>query len=400
VNRVWILAKKDLLETRRDRLSFLFIIVMPLAFTTFFGLLFGSSSDRLPLALDDSDRGPQAKALVAALERSDAVRVVPKKTADFEQWINDDKAAAGLVIPAGFSRAVETGRAAQLTFVSDKGSSGGQALATEVRAAAGRIVAASVAARVATDEALSGMSFPGEVQQKAAQQMALVKARVVAAQAMDHPAVSITTVQAGAAAGQIPSGFVLSSPGMMVNFIMFSLTTAGIALIMERRNGTLQRLMTTRLRRSQLIAGKIAGMFALTFLQQVLLIAVGQFVFGVDYLRDPASLLLMMVSLSLVASSLGLLLASLLTSEQALIAAVVIVSMSVSALSGAWFPLEVAGEGFRSVGHLLPTAWILDGLRGIIVRGFDVEDVLPALAVALSWSAGLFGLAVARFRMS
>jgi ABC-2 type transport system permease protein len=225
-------------------------------------------------------------------------------------------------------------------------------------------------------------------------------ALAVATQTMEEPAVSMETVPAGDAAGQIPSGFVLSSPGMMVNFIMFSLMTAGVALITERRHGTLQRLMTTRVRRSELIAGKMAGMFALTFLQQILLIGVGQLFFGVDYLNDPAALLLMMVALSLVASSLGLLLACVLTSEQALIATVVIVSMSVSALSGAWFPLEITGDAFQTVGHLLPTAWILDGLRGIVAQGYGVADVLPAFGLALAWSAGLFAVAVARFRLS
>ncbi len=99
---------------------------------------------------------------------------------------------------------------------------------------------------------------------------------------------------------------------------------------------------------------------------------VAQVFFGVDYLRDPAALLVMMVSLSLVASTLGLLLASVLKSEQALIATTVLVSMAVAALSGAWFPLEITGPAFQAVGHSLPTAWILDGLRGIVVRGFDV----------------------------
>jgi ABC-2 type transport system permease protein len=127
---------------------------------------------------------------------------------------------------------------------------------------------------------------------------------------------------------------------------------------------------------------------------------VAQVFFGVDYLRDPAALLLMMVSLSLVASTLGLLIAAVLKSEQALIATTVIVSMAVSALSGAWFPLEITGATFQFVGHLLPTAWILDGLRGIIVRGFDVVDVAPAFVVALVWSAAFFALAVWRFRLS
>jgi ABC-2 type transport system permease protein len=187
---------------------------------------------------------------------------------------------------------------------------------------------------------------------------------------------------------------------MIVNFILFSMLTAGIALIQERRNFTLLRLMTTRLRRSELVAGKAFSMFVLTFVQQIILISAGQFLFGVEYLRDPAALLVTMVSLSLVASTLGLLLASLLPSEQALVAATVIVSMAVAALSGAWFPREIAGETFQAAGSLLPTAWILDALRGIVVRGYGVSDVLPAAGIAAVWSAGLFALAVWRFRLS
>jgi ABC-2 type transport system permease protein len=400
VSRILTLARKDLLETRRDRLSALFIIIMPLAFTTFFGLLFGGASDRLPLALNNADGGPQARQLVAALQRSHTVRVLTKSARDVESWVTDGKAAAGLLIPAGFSQEAAAGRAARLTLVSKQGTSGATAAETDVRTTAGRLLAAERAASVGVDQVLAARHFATAAQEQAARAAALPAAQTGAAQAQERPAVTKRTVQGGAAAGQVPSSFVLSSPGMMVNFIMFSLTTAGIALIIERQNGTLRRLMTTRTRRSELIAGKMAGMFALTFVQQVILIAVGQVVFGVDYLRDPPALLLMMISLSLVASSLGLLLASVLTSEQALIATVVIVSMSVSALSGAWFPLEITGAAFRFVGHLLPTAWILDGLRGIILRGFGVRDVLPAFAVALAWTAGLFGLAVSRFRLS
>jgi ABC-2 type transport system permease protein len=187
---------------------------------------------------------------------------------------------------------------------------------------------------------------------------------------------------------------------MMINFILFSLTTVGVALIVERKNFTLMRLMTTRVRRSELIAGKIVGMFALTFVQQTILIGIGQFVFGVDYLRDPAALLLMMIALSVVASTLGLLLASLLKTQQALIAATVLTSMSVAALSGAWFPLEITGPAFQFVGHLLPTSWILDGLRGIVLRGFSVPDVMPAFGFSLAWALGLFAIAVWRFRLT
>jgi ABC-2 type transport system permease protein len=394
-----LLARKDLLETVRDKLSFIFILVMPLAFTLFFGVLFGagSSADKLPLAVWDADGGAAAKQLVAALEKSPVVRVVVKQGNEFETWMADERAAAGLLIPEGYSAAVASGNKADLTIVSTQGSSGASTAASEVRSLAAEQVTVELATRAAVDAVSSATTriVPLGYEEKMA-----LQAQPVVAAALAHPAVAAKVVEAGAAAGQTPSGFVLSSPGMMVNFILFSLMTAGIALIIERQNGTLQRLMTTRLRRWELISGKAAGMFLLTFAQQVLLIGVAQLFFGVDYLRDPAALLVMMISLSLVASTLGLLLASVLKSEQALIATTVLVSMAVAALSGAWFPLEITGPAFQAVGHLLPTAWILDGLRGIVVRGFDVADVLPAFAVSVAWAAGFFAIAVWRFRLT
>ena len=61
---------------------------------------------------------------------------------------------------------------------------------------------------------------------------------------------------------------------------------------------------------------------------------------------------------------------------------------------------EITGPAFQFVGHLLPTSWILDGLRGIVLRGFSVPDVMPAFGFALAWALGLFLIAVWRFRLS
>ena len=400
MKRIWTLASKDFLETRRDRLALLFTVVMPLAFTAFFGIMFGGGSDRFPLAIHNADSGAPATQLVSALAKSGVVKTEMMTRDDAEKAVDENKVAAALVIPAGFSADLAAGRPAELTLVSTAGSTGAQTVQTEVTALAGELVAGERAAQAAVAVARTLPSSDSGGGEQALKDAALLMARPLAAQSLAHPVATVKVIEAGTAAGQIPNGFVLSSPGMLVNFILFSLLTAGVALIQERRNFTLLRLMTTHVRRWELIAGKVLGMFVLTFVQQIILIGAGQLLFGVDYLRDPAALLMMMIALSLVASTLGLLLAAVLTSEQAMVATTVIVSMSVSALSGAWFPLEITGPAFQFVGHLLPTSWILDGLRGIIVRGFDVADVLPAFGFALAWSAVLFALAVWRFRLS
>ena len=228
---------------------------------------------------------------MSALARSGVVKTETMTQDDAEKAVDDDKVAAALVIPAGFSAALAAGRPAELTLVSIAGSTGAQTVQTEVTALAG-----AAGGRRARGPGGRGGGRHARRQhpvgsEQALEDAALLMARPLAAQALADPVATVKVVEAGTAAGQIPNGFVLSSPGMLVNFILFSLLTAGIALIQERRNFTLLRLMTTRVRRWELIAGKAAGMFALTFVQQIILIGAGQLLFGVDYLRDPAALL-------------------------------------------------------------------------------------------------------------
>jgi ABC-2 type transport system permease protein len=393
VRRVWALAGKDLLETRRDKLAGVFTLVMPLAFTLFLGLLFNGAESRYPLAVTNQDTGGSAaRQLVAELRTSKVVKVevVPRKAVD--RRVDDQKAVAGLIIPAGYSAAIASGQTARLEFVRVAGSSAAQSAEQEIRVIAARQASEQRAAQAAV--AAVEKEFP----QAGGYAGISEEARRAASASLADPALTVRAVQSGSSAGEVPSGFDLTSPGMIVNFILFSIMTAGVALIMERRSGTLQRLLTTRASKGQLIGGKILGMFILTFLQQTILVVVGALVFKVGYFDDPAALLLVMISLSALVSCLGLLLATLFNSEQALIAASVMISMAWAAMSGGWFPLEITGPTFSAIGHALPTAWILDAFRGISIRGWGVPEVLPAVGYAFAWAAGFFALGVWRFR--
>jgi ABC-2 type transport system permease protein len=387
VRYAWYIAAKEILQTRRDRMAFLFSLVMPVVFTLFFGWLLGGLSegdDRLPLGIADLDGGPIAAELVALLDESVVVapEAVSADAADKE--VDDDQLAAALVIPQDFSTRVDAGEPVTLTIIRVQASTGAQSAEEEVRAALERVGNARSAAQVAL-----------EVTESSGDRAA---AALSAAQAsLATPSLEVTVQESGSEAGQIPRGFDQSSPGMVVNFIMFSLLTAATGMVMERRTMALPRLMTTRTPRAGIVGGKFVSMFLLSLTTQVILIALGQFLFGVDYLRSPTALVLVMLSLSALAAALGMMIATLLTSEQAIIATTVIASMMFSALGGAWFPLEVTGEGFSTVAHFLPTAWILDAFHGIILKGWGPIDVLPAVGVALAYALVFLGIAVFKF---
>ena len=69
-----------------------------------------------------------------------------------------------------------------------------------------------------------------------------------------------------------------------------------------------------------------------------------------------------------------------------------------AAMGGAWFPLEVAGKAFAAIGHVMPTAWAMDGFQNILMRGLGVQAVLMPAGILLAYALAFFGLAIWCFR--
>jgi ABC-2 type transport system permease protein len=65
-----------------------------------------------------------------------------------------------------------------------------------------------------------------------------------------------------------------------------------------------------------------------------------------------------------------------------------------SALGGAWFPLDVAGKAFSTIGHLMPSAWAMDGYQNIILRGLGFNSVLMPAGLLMIYALAFFGLAL------
>jgi ABC-2 type transport system permease protein len=139
-------------------------------------------------------------------------------------------------------------------------------------------------------------------------------------------------------------------------------------------------------------------MFLVVFLQQVLLVAFGQLAFGVGYTREPLAILLMVVTLGLWVVSLGLFISAISKGEEQVVMFAMLAMFVFSALGGAWFPLDMTGEAFATIGHLMPTAWAMDGFENIIVRGLGLNSVLLPAGILLAYAVAFFGLAVWRFK--
>jgi ABC-type Na+ efflux pump permease subunit len=407
--RILNLAKKDWLQIIRDWKSGLFLVVMPILFTLFFGMVMGSALNpdpqgdpRLPVGVVDQDSGESLSPyLEDLLATSSAVRpfeLSQEEAAQKAQLVGEGELAAVLVIPQGYSQGLLSDQPGSLQVIADRSTPAGETAATALETIANRLGGAVETAHLGAEAFAAREGFQSEAQRQSYLQDAVKRA----IERWEQPPLSVKRILAtgeafeSSNAGEL-DGFVQASSGMIVQFAIFGLITSAMVLVLERKTKTLQRLLTTRINRAQVIAGHLLAMFAVVFLQETLLVAFGQLAFDVNYLRQPWAVLIMMVALALWAASLGLLIAALAKGEEQVVTLSMIAMFLFASLGGAWFPLEVAGETFASIGHIMPTAWAMDGFQNIIMRGLGLGSVLLPAGVLCLYTLGFFGLAVWRF---
>jgi len=171
--------------------------------------------------------------------------------------------------------------------------------------------------------------------------------------------------------------------GIAVMFLLFGATGGGGALLEERENQTLDRLLSTQLSMDQLLLGKWFYMTALGVLQVGVMFLWAQIVFGIDLLGHLDGFLMMTVVTALAASAFGLFLATLCRTRGQLNGLSVILVLSMSALGGSMVPRYVMSERLQHFGLWTFNAWALDGYDKVFWRESPISALAPQLSVLM-----------------
>jgi|WetSurMetagenome_2_1015567.scaffolds.fasta_scaffold79886_2 ABC-2 type transport system permease protein len=391
--RIIDLALKDWQQLVRDKKALLFLVAMPIMFTVFMGIMLTppakDSDPRLPIGFINQDQsGTLGADFRSLLESSEAVKPIEVEQNDATlggEQVRDGKLAALVIVPDRFSVALLAGEAAQAIVIVDTAQQAGQTANSALSTATNRLMSAIEAAR------LSSTNHPENFD-------AALQAAVAAWQ---KPPIGVTVETMNAPKedkNPALGGFAQSSPGMLVQFTIFGLTTTATILVIERKSRTLQRMLTTSMRRWEIIAGHLLAMFTVVLLQQTLLVVFAQVFLNVNYLAQPLATLLVMVSLGLWIAALGLFIGTIAKSEEQAVMWSLLAMFALTALAGAWFPLDITGQAFNTIGHLTPGAWAMDGFQNIVLRGLGFASVVVPALVLWGFAALFFGLAVWRFK--
>lgn len=172
--------------------------------------------------------------------------------------------------------------------------------------------------------------------------------------------------------------------GFFVFFFVFII--AGVSFIRERTTGTLERLLSTPLRKWEIVSGYVIGFGIVTMIQSTIIAAYTIYVLDMMMQGSFFYLLLIILSLSFTALTLGILISSFANNELQMIQFIPVIVVPQVFFSGL-FNLETISNWLSWIGPITPLYYAAEALRDVMVRGFGWNEIYMEICVLLGFSA-------------
>lgn len=438
------IAKKDLRVALRDRagvaVSFGLPVVLILAFGFIYEWTMGRPGGmaRTSLWLTDLDDTPRSRRFVEALRGTTMLTVKPAPdaasldSAALEKKVRDGDAHHALVIESGFARALDAGELPPLRLFRDPGREMESqlvsiALLTSLMEIGGVELAPAITTRAmvqaglpeAYAERMTGVARGFSTTIGALFMEAGVD--VSAQGATGSPDSDPTAAKAAepgldmssmfedllpidrvdlAPPAKPPSLTYMLSHNLAGNaqmMLMFGLVACATLLLQERDSGTLRRLLVAPIHPRAMILGKLLFMAVIGALQLALLYFVAFLVFGVNVMRDPVTLVVLSAVLIFAVTAFGMLIASISKTVKQAEGISTLVILMMSALGGAWFPLDQFE--LPAVATVIKqstlTHWAMHAFQSMLYRGHDLTHPTLLLDLGVLVGFGVVALAIA-----
>ncbi len=359
--RVFVIAWKELLQLRRDRLTMAMMLLLPVIQLLLFGYAINTDVRHIATIVYDQDQSAESRDLARTLVSTGYYDVVGHAQGydDVEHALRAGRARVALVVPKSYASDIVRGRKAHVQLVVD--GSDPQVVGSATNTAASFVAARSAELMVARlgKAGMPAATVPIELEPNTWYNPDLRTAVYV-----------------------VP-GLV----GVLLTMTMVMLTAMAIAR--ERERGTLEQLIVSPVRRVELVVGKIVPYVAIGYVQMTLVLLVGRFVFGVHVVGSLSMLYafaLMFIAANL---ALGLVFSTVAQTQQQAMQMSFFFLLPNILLSGFMFPYEGMPRPAQWLAQGLPLTHFLRIVRGIVLRGSDTRDLtgevvwLAAILVAL-----------------
>jgi len=422
---IFQVARTALIALRRDRGALVLSFVLPLTFFSIFATIFGRTGGGTPtvkLIVVDQDQSRASQALVSGLKNESSLVVMMKPgsekknapplpdytAATAETAVKAGDAPVALIIPAGFGQH-------PIAFRPDAGGSTLELLNDQSDTIAPQIVVGLLqkVAMTSMPSAMAdeGMKYADEYvggftpAQKAKVDEGLEALHKLEADgktgngnsgnAANSAGAGIVAVNVRAVVGENKKSPMISyyAAAIGVMFLMFTASGSAGALLDEAESGTLERVLSTRVTMTKLLAGKLVFNTGLAFVQLVAMFLWGWAVFKLDFFSHLPGFVVMGLCTAFAVAALGMLLASACQTRAQLGALSTLLILVMSSIGGSMFPRFLMPESMQKAGLLTINAWAIDGFTKVFWRDLPVTDLWPQVAVLVGIGVVLFVVA-------
>ncbi len=371
LRRLAAVARKEFIHVLRDPRALGIAIVLPMIMLMIFGYALTMDLDRVPLAVWDQSRTPQSRELVGRFQGSRYFSLVarPETYREVEASLARGETMMALVIPVDFGRRVASGRKAEVQVLADGSDANTTTLA---------------------------LSYADAIVQGYSQEILVEKARSLTGRPPTLP----LDLRFRAWFNTDMESRIFIVPGLIaVIMMLITALLTSLTVAREWESGTMEQLISTPLRGSELILGKLAPYFTIGMLDMLLSVLAGRFLFGVP-IRGSLVLLFAVSAIYLVgALSLGILISAkaktqLLASQFAFVATF----LPAFLLSGFMFDIGNMPRPLQAVTYLIPARYFVVFLRGLYLKGTGLAQLWPDCLLMVAFGALMLLLAIRSFR--
>ncbi len=363
--RIRAIAKKEILQLRRDTKSLLMAFLLPVVLLLLLGYAITWDVEDIRMAILNEDPSYRSREIVEAFRSTGYFHVVRQieDPSTIEPMLERGEVEIVLVIPPDFSADFDTGRPAGLQVVLD----GSDANTASIILGYARAIVSSYG----LEAQHVGPGFVSPIE---------IRTRVWYNEELQSRIMIVP--------GLIP---------VIMMIIAAMLTSLTIAREWER--GTMEQLAATPVARMEVVLGKLIPYLAIGFIDLLVAAAIGVLLFDVPFRGSPALLLVLSFFFLIGALGLGMFISAVARS-QLLATQIALVATFLPAylLSGFMFSIDVMPVALRMLSYLVPARYFLVVTRGIFLKGVGVEALyIQGLLMVLFAALGLF-LAIRVFR--
>jgi ABC-2 type transport system permease protein len=357
--RFWAMVMKEFIQMRRDRVTFAIMIGIPLVQLILFGFAINSDPKHLPTAVFLADRGPQGRTLLYAMRNSDYFAFVREVTTEAEAH---EALARGTVqfvvsIPENFSRDLLRGERPAILVEAD---------ATDPVAPGNALSSLRTLVNTALQNDLKGpLAFLAGTEGP-------VELRV---HALYNPE--------GVTQYNIVPGLL----GVVLTMTMIIIT--GLAITRERERGTMENLLSMPTRPFEVLIGKIIPYIFVGYIQMSLILVAARFLFHVPMVGNLGLLFASALVFIVANLAMGITFSTIGRNQLQAVQMAFFFFLPSMLLSGFMFPFRGMPRWAQVIGEVLPLTHFLRIVRGILLKGNGLVEVLPQL-----WPIALFAVLV------